>query len=109
DAARHDEKISLVNGFIPVGWYPTAVAVSPDNKFLLAGNGKGLASEPSWPPRTKYAEGYRGVGYDRPARLFEGSISFIARPDSAQMADYTEQVRRNSVYRPEDLRQSPVP
>jgi YVTN family beta-propeller protein len=110
DAASHDEKISLVNGFIPVGWYPTAVAVTPDNKFLLVGNGKGLASHPSWPPVTKSATaGYRGIGYDAPAHLFEGSISFIARPENAQMAAYTEQVRRNSTYRPEQLHASVVP
>ena len=110
DAARHREKISLVNGFIPVGWYPTAVAVSPDNKFLLVGNGKGVASHPSWPPIIRGATaGYRGVGYDPPALLFEGSISFISRPDTAQMAAYTEQVRRNSTYRPEQLQQSPIP
>jgi YVTN family beta-propeller protein len=110
DASSHDEKISLVNGFIPVGWYPTAVAVSPDNQFLLVGNGKGLASAPSWPPKIKDPhDGYRGIGYDRPAALFEGSISFIARPDSAQMAAYTEQVRRNSNYRPEHLQRAPIP
>jgi YVTN family beta-propeller protein len=110
EAADHDEKISLVNGFIPVGWYPTSVAVSPDNKFLLVGNGKGLRSTPSSPPKTKSpTSGYRGVGYDPPARLFEGSISFIERPDGTKMAQYTEQVRRNSTYRPENLKQSPIP
>jgi YVTN family beta-propeller protein len=110
DAARHEEKISLVNGFIPVGWYPTAVAVSPDNKTLLVGNGKGLASRPSWPPKTKGAtDGYRGVGFDTTGRVFDGSISFIARPDAARMAAYTEQVRRNSNYRPEQLQQAPLP
>jgi YVTN family beta-propeller protein len=110
DAARHDERISLVNGFIPVGWYPTAVAVSPDNKFLLVGNGKGLASRPNWPPKTKKANaGYRGVGFDTTGRVFDGSISFIPKPDSAQMAAYTEQVRRNSAFRPEHLLRAPVP
>ncbi|HSU56422.1 MAG TPA: bifunctional YncE family protein/alkaline phosphatase family protein [Candidatus Dormibacteraeota bacterium] len=110
DAARHDERISIVNGFIPAGWYPTGVAVSPDNKFLLVGNGKGLASQPSWPPKTRSATaGYRHIGWDPPARLFQGSISFIARPDNTQMAAYTEQVRRNSSYRPENLTQNPLP
>jgi len=104
DAAENDEKISLVNGFIPAGWYPTAVAVSPDNKLLLVGNGKGLSSNPSWPPKISGEKsGYRGIGYDNPAHLFQGSISFIERPDSGQMAKYTEQVRRNSSYRPENL------
>ena len=29
-------------GFIPVGWYPTSVRVTPDGKHLLVANGKGL-------------------------------------------------------------------
>ena len=32
---------SQVKGFIPTGWYPTAVAVTPDGKTLLVGVGKG--------------------------------------------------------------------
>ena len=109
DAARHQEKISLVNGFIPAGWYPSAVAVSPDNQFLLVGNGKGLASRPSWPPLSKSAtSGYKGIGYETSGRIFQGSISFIARPDNARMTAYTEQVRRNSSYRPEQLSQASV-
>jgi YVTN family beta-propeller protein len=110
DSAEHDEKISLVNGFIPVGWYPTAVAVSPDNKYLLVGNGKGLAPAPSWPPKKANTNAFhRGIAYDNPAHSFQGSISFIERPDSRKMAEYTEQVRRNSTYRPENLKQSPIP
>jgi YVTN family beta-propeller protein len=110
DAARHQEKISIVNGFIPVGWYPSAVAVSPDNQFLLVGNGKGLASRPSWPPMTKSPRrGYKGIDYEASGLIFQGSISFIARPDNAQMVAYTEQVRRNSSYRPEQFSQASVP
>jgi YVTN family beta-propeller protein len=110
DAARKKEKISLVNGFIPAGWYPSAVAVSPDNQFLLVGNGKGLASRASWPPKNKPAtQGYKGIGYESSGRIFQGSISFIARPDNTQMAAYTEQVRRNSTYRPEYLTRAPLP
>ena len=29
-------------GFIPVGWYPTSVRVTPDGKQLLVANGKGI-------------------------------------------------------------------
>ena len=38
-----------------VGWYPTAIVVSPDNQTLLVGNGKGLASRPNFPPETARA------------------------------------------------------
>ena len=29
-------------GFIPVGWYPTSVRVTPDGRHLLVANGKGV-------------------------------------------------------------------
>ncbi len=32
-------------GFIPVGWYPTSVRVTPDGRHLLVANGKGLTSK----------------------------------------------------------------
>ena len=32
---------SQVKGFIPTGWYPTAVAVTPDGRNLLVGRGQG--------------------------------------------------------------------
>ncbi len=109
DAASRGEKVSLVNGFIPVGWYPSALVVSPDNRFLLVGNGKGLASRPSWPPLTKSPrKGYKGINYEASGRIFQGSVSFIGRPDSAQMSSYTDQVRRNSLYRPEYLQRAPL-
>jgi YVTN family beta-propeller protein len=110
DAAKHGESLSLVNGFIPVGWYPSAVAVSPDNNFLLVGNGKGLASRPSWPPRLKEPpRSLRGIGFEASGRIFQGSVSFISRPDNVEMAAYTAQVRRNANYRPEQFRQSSLP
>ncbi|MBL9129435.1 MAG: bifunctional YncE family protein/alkaline phosphatase family protein, partial [Verrucomicrobiales bacterium] len=31
-------------GFIPVGWYPTSVRLTPDGRHLLVANGKGSAS-----------------------------------------------------------------
>ena len=47
---------SQVKGFIPTGWYPTAVAVTPDGKQLLIGVGKGLQTKPN-PIKTAKAEG----------------------------------------------------
>src|SRR5262249_40046211 len=34
-AKRNGESISVAEGFIPVGWYPSALAVSPDNQTLF--------------------------------------------------------------------------
>ncbi len=40
---------SRIAGFIPVGWYPTALAVSRDSGTLLAANGKGIRSRAASP------------------------------------------------------------
>jgi YVTN family beta-propeller protein len=109
EAKDRGELISLVEGFIPTGWYPSAVAVSPDNQFVLVANGKGLASRASSPPQNKPSGKKRpGVPFDHPGKTFVGSISFIAKPDARQMAAHTEQVRRNSPFHPEQLAQAPL-
>ncbi len=104
-----DPKISVVNGFIPVGWYPSAVAVSPDNQTLFVANGKGLASRANYPAQgTNTTKLHLPPPFDYIGRTLAGSISFIARPDAAQMAAYTDQVRRNSPYAPEELQRAPL-
>lgn len=110
DALDKGEKIAMVNGFIPTGWYPTAVAVSPDGNTLLVANGKGLASRPSFPALSeKPNKLHTGLLFDHPGKVFAGSISFIPKPSAAQMAAYTQQVRLNSPYHPSQFQQSNVP
>jgi DNA-binding beta-propeller fold protein YncE len=83
-------------GFIPVGWYPTSVRVTPDGAHLLVCNGKGITTmanphgpQPSFGPRS---------GYDDPtvqyiARLYHGAMSIIDLPSgeawNRQLAAYT--------------------
>jgi WD40 repeat protein len=112
DAQRNGESVSVVNGFIPVGWYPSAVCVSPDSQTLFVGNGKGLASRPNFPStdETFVKKKNRNISppFNYIPRTLEGSVSFIARPDTKQMVAYTEQVRRNSPYTPEALHRAPI-
>jgi YVTN family beta-propeller protein len=101
--------ISVVNGFIPVGWYPTAVAVSPDNQTLFVANGKGLISRSNVPPQKPAPRQlHKPPAFDYIGRTFQGAISVITRPDTAEMAGYTEQVRRNSPYTPDTLHRAPL-
>ena len=110
EAQDRGEMIALVNGFIPTGWYPTAVAVTPDNKFLLVANGKGLTSRASFPALSpKPNKLHNGLTFDHPGKTFEGSISFVAKPDTKQMVAYTRQVRLNSPYNPSQLRAASLP
>jgi YVTN family beta-propeller protein len=108
-ARRNGESVSVVEGFIPVGWYPTAVAVSPDNQTLFVANGKGLASRANVPPATSNPTRlHMPPAFDYIARTFAGSLSFIQRPDACRMATYTAQVRRNSPFTPEQFQRAPL-
>jgi YVTN family beta-propeller protein len=110
EAQDRGEKISLVNGFIPTGWYPTAVAVTPDNQTLLVANGKGLASRPNYPAQSeKPTKSHTGIAFDNAGKIFNGSVSFIPKPSAAEMAAYTQQVRRNSPYHPTQFYQAVAP
>jgi YVTN family beta-propeller protein len=109
EVRRNRESVSVVEGFIPVGWYPTAVIVAPDNKTLIVANGKGLASRPNFPvaaPSPRKLQ--RGPQFDYIAHIFAGSLSFIDRPSGDQMVAYTEQVRKNSPYIPDEFYRAPL-
>jgi YVTN family beta-propeller protein len=109
EARRHSESVSVVEGFIPVGWYPTALAVSADNRTLYVANGKGLASRSNVPASTAKPEKlHKPPSFDYIAKTFAGTISCIARPEATQMAAYTEQVRRNSPFTPEQFHRAPM-
>jgi len=89
-------------GFIPTGWYPTAVRVLGDHRIVVL-NGRGLRSFPNiqgGPNPTKAPEDDQPSpfpGYV--ARLQTGTASFIAPPDNEALAAYSETVLENSPYR----------
>src|SRR5207237_6116310 len=90
---NHGESFCVVNGFIPAGWYPTALAVSPDNGTLFVASGKGLRSHPNVPAKSNRPRPALPIRFDHVGKTLEGSVSFIAKPDTAQRVEYTEQVR----------------
>ena len=96
-----------VEGFVPVGWYPSALAVDPSSGALLVGNGKGLRSRPNGIPPAAGAPP-RSSTFTYTGRLLAGSLSVIPRPGESELATYTQQVRRNSPYTPETLRRAPT-
>ena len=92
---------SQVKGFIPTGWYPTAVAVTPDGKKLLVGVGKGNQTKPNpiaakqkpKPADEAAREGGNGaLPFPYIGTTLSGALSIVAVPDEKQLAAYTETV-----------------
>ena len=93
-------------GFIPVGWYPTAVQVIK-NKIWVA-NGKGLSSmaNPNGPnPMARRQEvNYQGGDMKKAppvqyiAGLFKGTMSIIPEPDETTLGEYSALVYQNTPY-----------
>ncbi|MGE5645801.1 MAG: alkaline phosphatase family protein [Acidobacteriota bacterium] len=90
-------------GFIPTGWYPTAVSVLR-NKQIVVLNGRGLQSyanakdgpSPMQAPEPQHGPN-RSPGYV--ASMQTGTASFIDIPDDEQLARYSRTVLENSPYR----------
>jgi YVTN family beta-propeller protein len=89
-------------GFVPVGWYPSSVAVV--GKTLLVANAKGLSSFPSFPAKTDTTNSVAGTVFDKEFALFNSTVSFIEEPTAEELIDYTKQVRANSPYTPEEFK-----
>lgn len=96
---------STVIGFVPTGWYPTAVAFSARNELLI-GVGKGNQSKAN--PRHKDKEADEKDEIKAAARkllpypyigtTLSGSLSIVPVPDEAKLKEYTAQVYRNCPY-----------
>ncbi len=101
---------SKSKGFIPVGWYPTAVKVI--GKKIFVANGKGFSSMANPygpnPVAKKQQVNYQGGDQGRPkevqyiAGLFKGTMSIINQPDEKQLAVYSQAVYHNTPYHKEN-------
>jgi YVTN family beta-propeller protein len=76
-------------GFIPAGWYPTAVRYNLADKHLYVANGKGGSSfanpqgpQPTVPDRLTTRQYIAG--------LMHGTLSIIDLPDPERMAEYSK-------------------
>jgi len=83
-----------VKGFIPTGWFPTNVKVSPNGKKLIIGTGKGTGTGPN-PVKLPINPDHPG-GFDHHGHQLKGMISFLDVPDDAKLAEYTKQVMANT-------------
>ncbi|HVS37970.1 MAG TPA: alkaline phosphatase family protein [Gemmataceae bacterium] len=107
-----DPRKSQVTGFIPTGWYPTAVAVTPGRggatpPLLLVGVGKGNETKPN-PLFTdknkpgddvpKGPDGKPSTPFPYIGNLMSGALSVVPVPDEKKLAEYTAVVYRNCPY-----------
>jgi hypothetical protein len=100
------EKRTRVAGFIPAGWYPTAVQELPDHRLVVL-NGRGLRSHPNpqgpnpMRVQTKSTEGIRSDQYV--GRIQTGTVSVIDALTPASLDGYTKQAMANTPYRDRQL------
>jgi YVTN family beta-propeller protein len=89
-------------GFIPSGWYPTCVRVTPDGRRLLITNGKGnvARANPGGPQPVRGSSKAEYIG-----QLFRGSLSVVELPPrkqlAQQLASWTATVLKSSPLRPD--------
>ncbi|MFL6447792.1 MAG: alkaline phosphatase family protein [Bryobacteraceae bacterium] len=106
------QPISHIAGFIPTGWYPTAVMPSGDGGLLVL-NGKGLGSRanPDGPVTTKpnqpLWEGGPVASAGYVGHIQTGTVAFVPPADQEGLSAFTATVRRNSPYR-DDLIFGPI-
>jgi YVTN family beta-propeller protein len=84
-------------GYLPAGWYPTAVVVSPDNSQILVLNAKGVTAQHPNPP-----DGARRQV--SPLSLIKGNVINVAVPSSAELKKQTERVLELDRLTPRHLR-----
>ncbi len=98
-------------GFIPTGWYPTAVREVDGNIWVA--NGKGERSMPNSNGPNPYFGLNDSTVYT--GRMFKGTLSIIPVPGEEEMNTYTRVVYENTPYykkieqNPEGEKGNPIP
>ena len=109
---------SVIQGFIPTGWYPTSIAITPNGKQLLIGVGKGNQTKANRPAQETLDSllakapdvgGYRPIPRAHVGTTLSGALSIVDVPDEKQLAKYTSQVYRNCPYSDKMLTEAESP
>lgn len=79
-----------VQGWIPVGWYPTGVMFDRDGTRMFVLNGKGLSGGAN--PRGPHPGGAR-IESQYAGAMFQGALSVIPMPNAAALERMTAKVR----------------
>ena len=87
-----------VLGFVPTGWYPTAVRALRDGRLLVL-NGKGMGSHPNPNGPNPFRWPTPGLKTEYVAGIQEGSAEVIGNFEQKDLDAYTKTVMENSPYR----------
>ncbi len=87
-----DTRTNAVLGHIPVGWFPSKLALSRDGTRLIVANAKGFGAGPNGGPNVDIGERGYNIG-----RLMRGSISVLPIPNDSELDTETAQVIANNV------------
>jgi DNA-binding beta-propeller fold protein YncE len=95
-----ENKVDLeLEGYIPAGWYPTAVVASPDGEKLLVANAKGTKTRN---PDLDYKQGVFEQSSSYIQTIIEGNVSLIDIPEKKdQLEKLTSLVLQNNGIRGE--------
>jgi YVTN family beta-propeller protein len=86
---------TVVQGWIPVGWYPTGVLFDRDPARIFVLDGKGLTSAAN--PRGPQPGGAR-IDAQYSGGMLQGALSIIPMPTAASLARMTARVRQITPY-----------
>lgn len=99
---------SQVRGYIPTGWYPTSIAMTPDGKNLLIGVGKGMQTKAN-PKYNEEEQKSKRRPFPYIGTTLSGALSVVPIPDEKQLKEFTAQVYRNCPYSDQLLSAAPYP
>ncbi len=80
-----------VLGHIPVGWFPSKLAVTPDGRSLVVANAKGRGSGPNGGAQFASSPAGSYIG-----NLMRGTVSVLTIPPDSALDSETAQVMRNN-------------
>jgi len=84
---------AALRGYIPTGWYPSALALAADKKSLLVANAKGSSPRN---PNTKIDPRDPKRKYTAALGILEGNVTRVALPSKTALADTTAEVLKNN-------------
>ncbi len=90
-----DMRRDVTVGYIPTGWFPARVAVSPDGRTLYVANAKGYGSGPNG--GVDFQKGPEG---DYIGDITKGTVSIIPVPPDSELEDLTYKVVHNNGFFP---------